>query len=463
MDPLRKRFFGDARAAAHYVGPAVKLLGQVKEQMGFNKLSQLSRQVVLAGGVVLFASSVFGQDEIRVYVPPAPESAGATSVAERDTEPYLWIGARLLSDPALAEGQLTELHVCLWLPTSANDTKPRVLSNRFLFGEITGTEGYDEPPIPPGNSLLHFIPGPTGMIPVTVPRTAEQVYPLGPWPDFMPRPPEDDSDTGIAYDPDTGICLFADSRNRRAHPEVLSYATAKGGYPMPRPVGEGDDAPPWDVVFVGDPANRVGAKEGIALNANLAGQYMVKLMAVNDPSWPPADLTVEVRVICGTGVDRIDRTEVVSLASATDWQMGIVPYGWYNPTTSGEAFTRKFATESDGTYLQAHVWFDAANNGPNPHGPHWWQGAVDIAIAPPRHDADDAAVNDVRFSGPDEVRLPPDVAFPPAFLPGAYPDRLYFRPFTFNQALEHRESFPFFSPLVDVPPYHATPAPNGLA
>lgn len=87
MDPLRKRFFGDTAAAQHYIGPAVKLLGQVKHQMGFNSLQQLSRQVVLAGGVVLFAHSAFGQDEIRVYVPPAPAAAGGGAPAR----PPRWV------------------------------------------------------------------------------------------------------------------------------------------------------------------------------------------------------------------------------------------------------------------------------------------------------------------------------------------------------------------------------------
>jgi hypothetical protein len=80
FDPPRKRFFGDTTIAQHYIGPATKLLDSVKGQMGYNNLAQLSRQVTLPGGVVLFAQSVFGQDEIRVYAPPRPLVGGQGAI-----------------------------------------------------------------------------------------------------------------------------------------------------------------------------------------------------------------------------------------------------------------------------------------------------------------------------------------------------------------------------------------------
>lgn len=84
---MRKRYFGDRRAAQEYTRDAAKLLDQVKLQMQFQGLRQLSRRIVLANGVVLMASSVFGQDEVQVHHPGVGSISGLSADRDRET---LW-------------------------------------------------------------------------------------------------------------------------------------------------------------------------------------------------------------------------------------------------------------------------------------------------------------------------------------------------------------------------------------
>lgn len=97
-DPVRKRFSGDTHVAQEYTRDATKLLGFVKEQMGFAGLNQLSKQITLENGVVLFAASSHGQDEIRIYAPPQPKPKPSHKEEKRGEEPhpYLWVGARIM-------------------------------------------------------------------------------------------------------------------------------------------------------------------------------------------------------------------------------------------------------------------------------------------------------------------------------------------------------------------------------
>lgn len=67
---MRKRYFGDTRVAQEYTRDATVLLDQVKQQMQYAGLFQLSQRVDLPNGVIMAVSSVFGQDEIRVFAPP---------------------------------------------------------------------------------------------------------------------------------------------------------------------------------------------------------------------------------------------------------------------------------------------------------------------------------------------------------------------------------------------------------
>lgn len=83
---MRKRYFGDEMIAQEYTRDATNLLAMVKHDMKFNGLGQLSRRVVLANGVILMASSVFGQDEVRVYAPPV---TGGQPTAEAEPLPQL--------------------------------------------------------------------------------------------------------------------------------------------------------------------------------------------------------------------------------------------------------------------------------------------------------------------------------------------------------------------------------------
>lgn len=55
-----------------YIPYARLMLGQMKERMKMLNLQQLQWQKILAGGVLVFVSSVFGQDTIQINVPPTP-------------------------------------------------------------------------------------------------------------------------------------------------------------------------------------------------------------------------------------------------------------------------------------------------------------------------------------------------------------------------------------------------------
>lgn len=68
---VRKRLKGEE--AEEYMPFARLMLGQLKERMKMLNLQQLQWQKILAGGVIVFVSSVFGQDTIEIVRPqPIP-------------------------------------------------------------------------------------------------------------------------------------------------------------------------------------------------------------------------------------------------------------------------------------------------------------------------------------------------------------------------------------------------------
>lgn len=66
---IRKRFYGNIALAQEYTGLARKLLGEMKLQMAIGGLQQLTRTCDLPGGMRIKVSSVFGNDEVGIYVP----------------------------------------------------------------------------------------------------------------------------------------------------------------------------------------------------------------------------------------------------------------------------------------------------------------------------------------------------------------------------------------------------------
>lgn len=106
---VRKRFFGDTDAARAHMGQAMNLLGYVKSQMRLGGLQQFAQRFVLASGVVLFAQSVFGQDEVRIFAPGGGvQKAGkarAYCVWGPDTEAYITLPAPEVVSPAVTDGQ----------------------------------------------------------------------------------------------------------------------------------------------------------------------------------------------------------------------------------------------------------------------------------------------------------------------------------------------------------------------
>lgn len=79
MEPLRKRFFVNGKPTtgstlhAEYLKPATVLLGAVKQRMQIGNLQQLAQRYTTEEGATLTAMSRFGQDEIRIDVPYAPQ------------------------------------------------------------------------------------------------------------------------------------------------------------------------------------------------------------------------------------------------------------------------------------------------------------------------------------------------------------------------------------------------------
>ena len=80
---VRLRLGDDPDGASPYIGFARTLLGQLKNEMTFAGLLQGVRRKRFNNGVWVEVSSIFGQDTIRITVPPRPESqeqAGVTYV-----------------------------------------------------------------------------------------------------------------------------------------------------------------------------------------------------------------------------------------------------------------------------------------------------------------------------------------------------------------------------------------------
>ena len=100
---VRKRFFGNTEAAKAHMGQAMNLLGHVKNQMRLGGLKQFAQRFVLASGVVLFAQSVFGQDEVRIF---APEGGAAVKHTRR--EETLFPAGPLLFASAVVPGNVNE-------------------------------------------------------------------------------------------------------------------------------------------------------------------------------------------------------------------------------------------------------------------------------------------------------------------------------------------------------------------
>lgn len=94
---VRFRFDGDVRAAQDVAGFARTQLGILKNLMSFGKLQQLSRQIMLEDGTVIYCQSVFGQDTIAITAPIA-----ATTQQPKQTPPT---GTRVVSKGSVFAGR----------------------------------------------------------------------------------------------------------------------------------------------------------------------------------------------------------------------------------------------------------------------------------------------------------------------------------------------------------------------
>lgn len=106
---MRKRFFGDTNIAQAYTKDAANLLATVKHDMSYANLQQGSRQVDLPNGVVLFAASRFGQDEVRIFAPPpvADKSSARENWGKVLVDYTIW----LVMEPAYDTFELQEFRV----------------------------------------------------------------------------------------------------------------------------------------------------------------------------------------------------------------------------------------------------------------------------------------------------------------------------------------------------------------
>lgn len=100
MEPIRKRYFVEGEAVpateqhAQYIKPAMKLLEQVRVEMGeLLQGQQHLRRVMLADGAQLEAHWRHGQGEIHINLPRSSKSGDKKSEKD-ERKPYLWIGAR---------------------------------------------------------------------------------------------------------------------------------------------------------------------------------------------------------------------------------------------------------------------------------------------------------------------------------------------------------------------------------
>ena len=95
---VRKGFTGDVEAAQDYTGFARTQLGILKNAMSFNNLQQLSRKIELSDGTVIFVSSIFGQDTIRIDAPLRGAKGGAKRPRVQPIQELVIVGAVIYKD-----------------------------------------------------------------------------------------------------------------------------------------------------------------------------------------------------------------------------------------------------------------------------------------------------------------------------------------------------------------------------
>lgn len=287
--------------------------------------------------------------------PPKPEEEEEETIRRADYDPYLWVGVRIVAGPTDEEGNFTnQLHACIWEPPHQEGDEPVILSNRNEVADETESEA---------------------------------VYPLQRWKQFT------EADTAahrVAYTDDKLYMLIKEN-----------------GYPMTVPDAKPDDTDEFKVVFISDPDNdmELMTPDGPMTGSTNGGTYYVKVMAIGPDCGPDriGNLECEVRVITGKGEHRTDNKHRFNITAFTSYRMGIFPKGWFE---EHEPFDSSDCDDCE-TAVPDH--------GHNPHGPHWWQGAATIELAPAQAQVrlNEVQTSTTEFS--DELTLPPT-----GFAPGSW-------------------------------------------
>lgn len=389
--PVRKELIGDD--AAPYMGAARTVLGQLKNDMAFNELAQGQRTRRLPDGTVIEVSSRFGQDEVHIFTPtPVPVTIDVETIEQKtsikpldenvvevdSSYPYLWVGARIVSGgadllgatewPAEAEeGRFVKLHLCLWEVDNTASDGWTILSNRNIFG----------------------IEGDATKYPLRPNKTK---------PENAPK--------GLAYT-EAHHCVSVDDQLPTWLRDVAQALGTTATHLREATYAPGTDTK-YDTVIICDPNDKAKLNP-LAGGSNWAkgvpvGQFHVKVMATASDCINYTPVEVEVKIIVGQpgSPGTATKTARFTISEFTKYNFGMLPKGWFPPEGS------QSATEC----------FGQNDAGPNPHGPHWFQGGAAILLAPTQIGVPKDSLLKTGLAWKDGPHIPPT-----GFVAGSFPVR----------------------------------------
>jgi len=385
--PARKELSGEE--AAPYIGVARVLLGKLKNDMAFNKLSWGTRQQQLEDGTVIAVTSMYGADTFRILapVPPPPPVLNAEVIEQKtgigseeeqietdSSAPYLWVGARIVSGGADVlgatsgdSGRFVKLHLCVWEDDTAAPGHWAIISNRNALG-IYGQPASE---YPLGDNLL--MPGGSA---AGIPYTARHHC--------------------IGVDDQYPDWLTSVAANLKAPVQTLRNATYAPG-----------TANKYDTVVFCDPDDRAGFNPfGTPkwASGKPAGAYRIKVMASADDCTNFTPVEVEVLLMVGAPGAHGSVTQKVqfTISEFTTYRFGMLPYGWFPPT--GPQPVQECTGQGD--------------YGANPHGPHWFQGGGSVFMPPPQVERPAGQYQRTSLSWTSKTMVPPT-----GFAAGSFPAR----------------------------------------
>ncbi len=300
---MRKRYFGDTDAAQEYTRDAAKLLAQVKQQMGFAGLSQLSRRIVLPNGTVLVASSVFGQDEVQVYAPVLQRAeVNPPTDARSGFDPYLFIGVRISTGPKDEYGwPKTYIELNVW-EDETREFSENGARNEILASRMGG--GNDLQPLPsPKRAYLTLRNG-----------ASEFVY-------------------------------YTSNKLWLSDGETLAVDPLDG---------PGNHA--WDEVAVWDDQDETGVMEAIGKPKNRM-RYVATVALLGDDC-DETKTTCEFLAIVGRGRYQTVQRGEFTIEKATNFNFATIPLGYFDTTELNEGCSK--GMQDYGENPHGHNWWQGA-------------------------------------------------------------------------------------------------------